>query len=94
MSDHVYYAKVKKKDIAYIRFIFEGYDNIGNVRTLDSVRGYIELVISQDFDEDFHAIIKSLKETVFFELIERPDGYESIADCIQDTDKDDNKKYS
>ncbi|NIO16005.1 MAG: DUF4911 domain-containing protein [Deltaproteobacteria bacterium] len=94
MNDHVYYAKVKKKDIAYIRFIFEGYDNIGNVRTLDSVRGYIEFVISRDFDEDFHAIIRALKESVFLELIERPDGYESIADCIQGPDKDASKKYS
>jgi hypothetical protein len=94
MSDKVYYAKVSKKEIAYIRFIFEGYDNIGNVRTLDSVRGYIEFLISSDFDEEFHSIITALKETIFLELIEKPEGYESIVDCIQGPDREHNKKYS
>lgn len=94
MSTQIYYAKVSKKDIAYIRFIFEGYDDIGNVRTLDSVRGYIEFIISKDFEEDFHSIIKTLKKTIHLEMIEKPEGYESIADCNQEPGKEDKTKYS
>jgi hypothetical protein len=76
----VYYAKVPKREIAYIRFIFEGYEHIGNVRTLDSVRGLIEFVISPDFAEDFHFVVNALKESISLELIEKPEGFESIAD--------------
>lgn len=80
MSSSVYYAKVMKKDIAYIRFIFEGYENIGNVRTLDSVRGYIEFIISSHFDEDFHLVIQALTEEISIELIDRPPGYDSLGE--------------
>lgn len=80
MNKGVYYAKVDKRDIAFIRFIFEGYENIGVVRTLDSVRGYIEFVVSPDLDEDFHYVLDALRETVSLKLMDKPDGYESIGD--------------
>ncbi len=78
----VYYAKVRKEDIAYLRFIFEGYGEIGNVRTLDSVRGYVEFIITEDLEEDFHIVIKNLREEITLELIDRPEGYESLIDFV------------
>ena len=42
-------VEVDKKDIAYIVSIFEGYDNLAVVRTIDPSGGLIELMISPDF---------------------------------------------
>ena len=44
--------EVDKKDIAYIVSIFEGYDLLAVVRTIDPAQGLIELMISPDFLED------------------------------------------
>ena len=35
--------EVEKRDIAYIVGVFEGYDDIAIVRTIDAARGRIEL---------------------------------------------------
>ena len=44
--------EVDKKDIAYIVSIFDGYENLAVVRTLDASRGLIELLVSPDYLED------------------------------------------
>jgi len=82
MSPEIFYAKVRKEDIAYIRFIFEGYEGVGNIRTLDSVKGLIEIIVSRDLLEPFRFIVSSLEREISFELIERPHGYESLADSV------------
>ena len=53
-------VEVDKKDIAYIVSIFEGYDDLAVVRTLDPSRGLIELMISPDFLEDAHQLTEAL----------------------------------
>jgi hypothetical protein len=82
MGKEIFYAKVRKEDIAYIRFIFEGYEGVGNIRTLDSVKGLIEIIVSRDLLEPFRFIVSSLEREISFELIERPHGYESLADSV------------
>ena len=61
--------EVNKKDIAYIVSIFEGYDHIAVVRTIDSSCGLIELMISPDFLEDTRKITEALAEEIPFRLI-------------------------
>ena len=62
-------VEVDKKDIAYIVSIFEGYDDLAVVRTLDQSSGLIELMISPDFLEDVRQLTESLSKEIPFRKI-------------------------
>lgn len=56
--------EVEKKDIAYIVSIFDGYENLAVVRTLDSSSGLIELLVSPDYLEDTRKLIEALSKEI------------------------------
>ena len=56
--------EVDKKDIAYIVSIFDGYDDLAVVRTLDASRGLIELLVSPDYLEDTRKLIDALSKEI------------------------------
>ena len=58
--------EVDKKDIAYIVSIFEGYDHLAVVRTIDPSRGLIELMISPDFLEETRKLTEALAKEIPF----------------------------
>ena len=61
--------EVNKKDIAYIVSIFEGYDHLAVVRTVNPSCGLIELMISPDFLEDTRKLTEALAKEIPFRLI-------------------------
>ena len=61
--------EVDKKDIAYIVSIFDGYENLAVVRTLDSSRGLIELLISPSYLEDTRKLIDALSKEIPLRLL-------------------------
>ena len=67
--------KVEKKEIAYIVSVFEGYDNLAVVRTVDSSRSIIELIISPDYLGDTSQLVHALSKEVYVKKIENhPDS--------------------
>ena len=56
--------EVDKKDIAYIVSIFDGYENLAVVRTLDASSGLIELLVSPDYLEDTGKLIDALSKEI------------------------------
>ena len=62
-------VEVDKKDIAYIVSIFEGYDHLAVVRTIDPSLGLIELMISPDFLEDTVKLTEALAEEISFRRV-------------------------
>ena len=54
--------EVDKKDIAYLCGLFEAYDELAVVRTLDQSRGLIELLISPDYVENVNHLIAALQK--------------------------------
>ncbi len=64
-------VEVDKKDIAYIVSVFEGYENLAVVRTIDPSRGLIELMISPDFLEDTRKLIDALSREFPVRLLEK-----------------------
>ena len=56
--------EVNKKDIAYIVSIFDGYEDLAVVRTLDSSRGLIELLVSPDYLGDTRKLLDVLSKEV------------------------------
>jgi len=61
--------EVDKKDIAYIVSIFEGYDHLALVRTIDPAQGLIELMISPDFLEDTRKLTEALAKEIPFNRV-------------------------
>ena len=61
--------EVDKKDIAYIVSIFDGYENLAVVRTLDASSGLIELLVSPDYLEDTRKLIDALSKEIPIRLL-------------------------
>jgi len=61
------YFRVNRKDIAYLRFIFEAYDGVAVVRTVDPDAGVIVLHISPGCEADVERILQNLKEDMIIE---------------------------
>ena len=62
--------EVDKKEIAYIVSVFEGYDNLAVVRTVDPSQSIIELIISPDYLEDTKQLINALSKEIYIKKIE------------------------
>ena len=65
-----WHVEVDKKDIAYIVSIFEGYDHLAVVRTIDPSRGLIELMISPNFLEDTEKLTEALAMEIPFRRVD------------------------
>jgi len=61
--------EVDKKEIAYIVSIFDGYENLAVVRTLDASSGLIELLVSPDYLEDTRKLIDALSKEIPIRLL-------------------------
>ena len=61
--------EVDKKEIAYIVSVFEGYDNLAVVRTVDPAQSIIELIISPDYLEDTRQLISALSKEVYIKKV-------------------------
>ena len=62
--------EVDKKEIAYIVSVFEGYDNLAIVRTVDAEQSIIELIISPDYLGDTRQLVHALSKEVYIKKIE------------------------
>jgi hypothetical protein len=68
------FLHVEPADIALIKFIFESYEGVAVVRTLDRHDAIIVVLVSEDFLEVARQIVLSLHEQVSFEEILPPSG--------------------
>jgi hypothetical protein len=66
------YLETRPEHIAYIKFIFESYEEVGIIRTVDRKRAVIVLLAVADFVAVARDIIESLKQEVPLFEISRP----------------------
>jgi len=66
------YLKVKPQDIAYIKFIFESYDGVGIIRTVDRKKAIIVLLVVDDLLPIGRRILESLVQDMPLEEIAEP----------------------
>ena len=66
------YLEIAPEDIAYAKFIFESYEEIGIIRTVDRKKAIIVLLAMSDFVDIAHEIIESLKRDILLAEISRP----------------------
>ena len=61
-----------RREIAFIKFIFEAYDGIAGLRTTDPVRGIIMFHIAPGCEEQVHQILEDLKKQILIERLGDP----------------------
>jgi len=67
-----FYLEVAADHIAYIKFIFESYEEVGIIRTVDRKKAIIVLLAMNDFVAVARAILASLEREVPLREIARP----------------------
>lgn len=72
MELHEIYLAIRPEDIAYIKFIFESYEGVGILRTVDRKKAVIVLLIVDDFRTVARSILDSLQNEISFAEISRP----------------------
>lgn len=63
------YYRVDSREIYFLRFIFEAYDGIAMMTTIDSTTGIILLYISPGCEADVEMILRDLKAEIMIEPV-------------------------
>ncbi len=66
------FLRVAPADIALVKFLYESYEGVGIVRTLDRDAAIIVALISPDFLDVARGILDSLQEQITVEEIPAP----------------------
>jgi hypothetical protein len=69
---HDIYLEVKPEDIAYVKFIFESYDGVGIIRTVDRKKAIIVLLVVDGLVFVARQILDSLKRDIRLNEIPKP----------------------
>ncbi len=63
------YYRVNRKEICFLKFIFEAYDGIAVLSTIDSASGIVVLLIPPGCEGDVEIIINNLKKDILIEEV-------------------------
>ncbi len=63
------YYRVDRREICFLRFIFEGYDGIAILTTIDPGTGFVVLHISPGCEEAVEMILQDLKKEIIIEPV-------------------------
>jgi len=66
------YLRIDPGDIAFVKFVFEAYEEVAIVRTVDREPAVIVLLIAPDFYGVARAILDDIRRTVRFEETAAP----------------------
>ena len=67
------YYRVDRREIAFLRFIFEAYDGLAILETLDPEAGSIVFHIAPGCEGDVEIILQDLQKDIMMELAPDPD---------------------
>ncbi|MGH7853487.1 MAG: DUF4911 domain-containing protein [Candidatus Binatia bacterium] len=72
MDLHDIYLELSPAHIAYVKFIFESYEEVGIIRTVDNKKAIIVLLAMHDFLDAAREILNSLGNDIPMREIPRP----------------------
>ncbi|RZB33998.1 MAG: hypothetical protein SRB2_03391 [Desulfobacteraceae bacterium Eth-SRB2] len=61
------YFRVDRRKIAFLKFIFEAYDGIVTITTVDPDKGVVQLCIAPGCEDDVEMILQDLKKDILIE---------------------------
>ena len=63
------YYRVDRREIAFMKFIFEAYDGIAGMRTTDPAKGVIKLHIAPGCKEQVERILQDLEKQILIQRL-------------------------
>jgi hypothetical protein len=69
---HDIYLELSAAHIAYVKFIFESYEEVGIIRTVDNEKSVIVLLAMSDFLDTARKILDSIGKDIPLREIPRP----------------------
>jgi Domain of unknown function (DUF4911) len=70
------YLHLPPREIAYVKFVFESYEGVAVVRTLDRHTATLVVLAAPDFEAEARAVIAGLSAEGACEEIAEPPGYD------------------
>jgi hypothetical protein len=64
------YYRVDRREIAFLRFIFEAYDGLATIETINPESGVIVFYIAPGCETDVDLILRDLKADIMMEAAE------------------------
>jgi hypothetical protein len=66
------YLRIRREDIAQIKFVIESYEGLGIMRTIDRKKATVVVLAMPDFIDDVRAVLESLREHMDWHEIPPP----------------------
>jgi hypothetical protein len=67
------YFRLRRKDIAYFKFIIESYEGVAVVRTKDSLEAVVELMVAPGWERDIDEVLDGLRKEILIEPLSSTD---------------------
>ena len=61
------YFRLRREDIAYLKFIIESYDGMAVVRTKDPNEAIVELMVAPGWEKDLEEVLEGLRKEMTLE---------------------------
>ncbi len=66
------FIEIAPRDIALLKFLFESYEGVAVVRTLDKRRALLVALVSRDFEHVARGMLDSLRDSLTFREVPAP----------------------
>ena len=66
----IWYYRVDRREISFLRFIFEAYDGLAVLETLDPEAGYICFHIAPGCEDEVDILLEDLKNDIMLEPVQ------------------------
>ncbi len=63
------YLRLRRKDIAYFKFIIESYEGMAVVRTQDPHEAIVELMVAPGWEKDVDEVLEGLRQEMTIESL-------------------------
>jgi len=67
------YFRLRRKDIAYFKFIIESYEGMAVVRTKDPRQAIVELMVAPGWEKDVDEVLEGLRKEITIEPLSSPE---------------------
>jgi hypothetical protein len=65
------YLRIHRSDIAFLKFLFESYEGLASVTTIDKTGALVAVNIAPGCRQDAEAVLRDLESDVYVERVDR-----------------------
>lgn len=69
MDTHSQYFRIRRKDIAFFKFIIESHEGMAVVRTKDPHEAIVELMIAPGWEQEVEEVLEGLRKEMEIEAL-------------------------